>query len=372
MHVAINTLAVRPKLYGGGVYVKNLVRNLATLDKTNQYTLYVSAPNTTHFEGLGEQFHLLPTCSIPPLRLLWEQTKLPVDLRRRKIDVFHAPGYVSPLAHTCRQVTTINDMTFFLLPEKHTFVKRYYFRALIPLSAERSDVLITASESSRNDIVRILGIRPEKVKVIYLGKDDRFKPMPESDDLVNLRRKYGIGKSVVLSVGVIEPRKNLLTLVEAFAKLKALHNDYILVLAGDYGLDYQRVRRRVQDLRVQDCVVFPGFIPDEELPSLYNLAEVFVYPSLYEGFGLPVLEAMACGIPVITSQVSSMPEIVGNAGLLVDPRSVEELATALARVLTDGELRQRMRKQGLERSQVFSWDRTARETLRVYEELAGS
>jgi glycosyltransferase involved in cell wall biosynthesis len=242
---------------------------------------------------------------------------------------------------------------------------------MIPMSVKRSDVAIAISQSVKEDIVRILGVQPEKVKVIYLGKHERFRPIRDPERLSRFRTKYGLSRRVVLFVGLIEPRKNLATLVQAFASLKSLHGDFCLVLAGDYGWGCQDVLASVRRYGIENHVLFPGFIPDGELPELYNLADVFVYPSLYEGFGLPVLEAMACGVPVVTSNVSSMPEVVGEAGLLVDPRSVEELAQGIRRVLTDATLRSQMREKGLERSELFSWEKTARETLEVYRQIAG-
>lgn len=372
MRIAINTLAAQGKFYGGARYIRNLVRGLAKIDGDNEYILYTSPSEVVYYRDLGPNFQLTFRDSNRFMRILWEQTRLPWDLARRQVDVFHGTGFVSPLHKTCQQVTTVFDMTFFSLPEKHTLMKRAYFTRLIPASLARSDKVIVISESTREDVVRILGISPRKIKVTYPGKDERFKPIDNANGLNEVRSKYGLPeRKVILFVGVIEPRKNLVTLLRAFEKLKDLHCEYCLVIAGATGWNYQDVFAEEAKLGLKEHLFFPGFIADEDLPLLYNLAEVFVYPSVYEGFGLPVLEAMACGVPVITSNVSSMPEVVGDVGLLVEPTNVEQLAQALARVLRDSSLRQRMRDNGLERSRLFSWEKMARETLAAYQEVAG-
>jgi glycosyltransferase involved in cell wall biosynthesis len=272
---------------------------------------------------------------------------------------------------TCRQVVTIHDMTFFLLPQCHLFTKRLYFQRLIPECVRRANQVIAVSESTKRDAIRILGTQCEKIKVIYHGKDERFHPDRAAATSCRLRAKHGLSRRVILFVGLIEPRKNLARLIRAYGKLKSLHQDSCLVLVGRLGWGYEAVLRAVSESGARDRIFFPGFIPDQELPSLYNLADVFVYPSLYEGFALPVLEAMACGVPVVTSNVSSMPEIAGDAAFLVDPYDVDGIAQGLERVLVDRALRERLAEEGPKRSQPFTWERTARETLAAYEEAAG-
>jgi glycosyltransferase involved in cell wall biosynthesis len=369
MHIALNAAAVGQHFYGLGKYIVNLIPRLATADLTNRYTVYASPRVEPLFGRRGSHYQFVATRDNRPLRLLWEQTGLPADLARRKVDLLHALAFVNPRVKVCPVVTTIHDLTFFLLPDTHTFVKRHYFQKLIPSSARRSEVIITVSESAKRDIVQRLGVPAEKVHVIYHGKDERFRPIQDQDRLEDIRVRYGLPRGVILSVGVIEPRKNLETLVRAYAQAKSLHADYCLVVAGDLGWKCEAVFRAVEKCGLKEKVIFPGFIPEEDLAALYNLSRLFVYPSLYEGFGLPVLEAMACGVPVITSNVSAMPEIAGDSALLIDPRSCEELAQAMCRALQDNELRRAMSQKGIERSKFFSWEKTARETLKVYEEV---
>jgi glycosyltransferase involved in cell wall biosynthesis len=369
MRIAINTLsAAQGSNFGGARYIRSLVKTLAKVDSENDYLLYVAANDMERYSALGRNFQLLPTVAYRPLRLLWEQTGLPLDLKRRRVDVFHGPTFITPLAKTCRQVVTVHDMTFTLIPESHTFVRKHYFQFLIPKCVSRADAVLASSENTKKDIVRLLGISPERVTVIYLGKDDRFQPSKDQDAVGRVRAKYGLAGGVILCVGIIQPRKNLDSLIRAYSKLKPLQGNYQLVLAGGFGWGYDEVLRAAADCGLGDRVVFPGFIPDDELPILYSLADLSVYPSVYEGFGFPVLEAMGCGVPVITSNVSSMPEIAGDACVLVNPTNIDELAQAMERILSDRELRAGMAAKGVIRSQLFTWEKTALATLAAYEQ----
>ncbi len=372
MRIAINALACRGSLTGTGRYIRNLVSWLAKVDAKNQYILYVARDDMSRFSGLGDNFQLVPTVAVRPVRILWEQTELPRDLKRRGVDVFHGPAFIVPLSRTCRQVVTIHDMTFFLLPQCHLFTKKHYFQRLIPQCVKRANQVIAVSESTKKDILKILGSEySKKIKVIYHGKEERFCPDTAGAASYDLRTKYGFSGRIILFVGLIEPRKNLERLIRAYAKLRSFHQTSCLVIAGSQGWGHDAVLRAASESGVRDRIFFPGYIPERELPSLYNLADVFVYPSLYEGFGLPVLEAMACGAPIVASGVSSMPEISGDAALLIDPLDVDSIAQGIERVLMDRERRERMKEEGPKRSQAFTWERTARETLATYEEAFG-
>lgn len=228
--------------------------------------------------------------------------------------------------------------------------------------------MIAASESTKKDAVRLCGLDEAKIKVIYHGVSPRFRPAgPEAVSAV--RQRYGLPDRFVLSLGTIEPRKNLTSLLEVWHALSSGGVPPKLVIAGSKGWLYAPFFSKLRELGLEDQVLFTGYVPEEDLPAVYSAAELFVYPSLYEGFGFPVLEAMACGAPVITSNTSSLPEVAGQAALLVDPTSLEELSAAIGRVLENQELRNQLRARGLEQAARFSWERTARETLSVYESL---
>jgi len=370
MRIAINTLAMRRELYGGGNYIKNLVWALSRIDRENEYLIFGSSENVCHLEGLQNSFHIELAPSNRMLRLPWEQTVLPLKLKRKRIDVYHGAGFVVPLVKTCAQVVTIYDMTFQLMPKRHSLHKRLYFRAMIPAMVKGSDRVIATSESTKRDILGFVRVEKEKICVIHLGVAGRFEPVRDGERLAEIREKYNLPREFILFVGVIEPRKNLETLVDAYLA-DSLSDRFDLVLAGSLGWDYSGLVRKIASSRVRGRVRMPGYVADADLPALYSAATAFVYPSLYEGFGLPPLEAMACGTPVITSSVSSLPEVVGEAAILVDPKDVGALASALQRILKDRQLREELSRRGRERAKLFTWDQTAEKTLEVYRLVAG-
>jgi glycosyltransferase involved in cell wall biosynthesis len=286
-------------------------------------------------------------------------------LRKERVDLLHALAFVTPLLSRCPSVVTIYDLSFLLYPESFRRAKRSYLGLFTRLSARRARRIIAISESTKRDVVRLLGVPPEKVEVVYCGIDEAFRPLAE-DQVAAFRSQHGLPERFILFVGTIEPRKNVTRLIEAFADLRFAICDLRLVIGGAKGWFYQDVFARVEELGLQGEVMFPGYIPVSELPLWYNAAELFVYPSLHEGFGLPPLEAMACGTPVVAANTSSLPEVVGEAGLTVDPLDVEGLAEAMRRVLGDDALQQEMRKRGLQRARGFSWTKTAQETVQVY------
>jgi glycosyltransferase involved in cell wall biosynthesis len=257
-------------------------------------------------------------------------------------------------------------MTFFLHPRLHTRAKRIFFRLAMQISARRADALIADSESTRQDAIRLLGIPPQKIYTALLGVDEAYRPISDQRALQAVQLKYNLPADFILYVGLVEPRKNLPLLVRAFRNLIDLKSDIHLVLVGRFGWMYTEVLQLIDTLGVKDRVSLIGYVPSEDLPLVYNLARVFVYPTLYEGFGLPALEAMACGVPVITTEVSSLPEIVGDAGMLVPVNDETALTQAIQAVLTDQALRQQLVTLGTERASQFTWERTAQQTFQVY------
>ncbi len=235
------------------------------------------------------------------------------------------------------------------------------------MSIKRADIIVADSHSTKRDIINYFGIKEEKIKVVYPGVESRFRPIRNVEEY---RLKNNLPSKMILNVGTLEPRKNVVTLIRAFKKLKELgFKNYKLVIAGDKGWLYKQIFDEIKSSDLQKEVLFLGIVGDEDLPMLYNCADIFVYPSLYEGFGLPPLEAMACGIPVITSNTSSLPEVIDNAGIMVDPDDVNSLCEAMYNVLKDKELWHNMSNKGLERSKLFSWKGTAKKILEIYDEV---
>jgi glycosyltransferase involved in cell wall biosynthesis len=262
-------------------------------------------------------------------------------------------------------------MTFFLYPQLHTRIKRIFFPMAIRLSARTAQALIADSESTRQDAIRILDIPPNKIVAIQLGIDPRFRVIEDSLALERVRREYKLPDQFILYVGLVEPRKNVPLLIRAYKNLAEQGLVNPLVIVGRFGWMYSEVLDEVERLELKDRVYFTGYVPSDDLPGIYNLASLCVYPTRYEGFGFPALEAMACGVPLITSAVSSLPEIVGDAGLLVTPDDEELLTQAMRSVLSNADLRAEMSHKGPFQAAQFTWDRTARLTLQVYRQVLG-
>lgn len=370
-HIGLNAHLLSPAhtYRGAGInwYIHNLLLNLAPADQENRYTVFLGDRRFLPNSGLTLRTSWLPTTR-PLVRIGWEQLIQPFVLWQEKIDLLHSLAFVTPLVSPCPSVITIYDLSFVVFPQAFRYSKRLYLTLFTRLSARKARRIITISESTKRDAVRLLGVSPEKVDVVYCGVDKAFRPLPERE-VAPFRQKRGLPDRFILFVGTIEPRKNVARLVEAYSRLK--DRQVKLVIGGARGWLYEEVFARVEELGLTGDVLFAGYIPPDELPLWYNAAELFVYPSLYEGFGLPPLEAMACGTPVITSNVSSLPEVIGEAGLTVDPMDSKGLSEAMNQVLGDEALRQSMRERGLARVSRFSWARAARETVEVYQRALG-
>lgn len=292
--------------------------------------------------------------------------------RKFNLELVHDPTGTAPLILSSpKKVVTIHDVCPHIDPKTSTVLDRLIYHFWLPCAVKHVDHFLTVSINSREDINRFLGVPMKKITVIPLAAGKQFRPLPEPEVRPVLSR-IGIQFPYILYVGSLEPRKNLHRLLEAYAKLLDWSPKWHLVIVGARNIwKSEPLGKSVQQYKLEPYVHFTGYIPDAELPALYNGADLFVFPSLYEGFGLPVLESMACGTPVVTSNTSSLPEIAGDAALLVDPYSVEAIAESIQLVLSDKELAQDLRSRGLERAKMFTWEKTASETIAVYEQLLG-
>jgi glycosyltransferase involved in cell wall biosynthesis len=352
-------------------YIQNLLRALPDVAPGWQLTAFVGDPRFRPSPGLAVHYARWPTAN-PWMRILWEQGAQPWVAWRERLDLLHALAYVTPVVVSCPTVVTVHDLSFVRYPEAFRPFNRLYLRVMTRRSVFRASRVIADSFSTRDDMVRLWGVPAGRISVVPMGVEGEFRPVPAAA-VETFRRQQGLPQRFVLYLGTLEPRKNVSAAVEAFARWVQASRDreIWLVVAGAKGWHYESIFARVQALGLSDRVLFPGYVPTAELPEWYRAAEIFIYPSLYEGFGLPPLEAMACGTPVITSNTSSLPEVVGDAALLVDPYDVDAIADALARLLEDAELRQRLREAGLARARLFSWERTARETVAAYRLVLG-
>ncbi len=307
----------------------------------------------------------------PVARIAWEQTALPLTARRGRWDLTHSPVNVAPVLPSGRSVVTVHDLAFIIAPETMPAGRRQYLTALTAHSVRHAARVIAVSASTGRDLTAHFGVDPDRITVTPLAAEPWFRPTAPAV-LAAFRERVGLGRPYVLSVGTREPRKNTALLVRAFATL-AGEIEHDLVLVGPEGWMGGELDRALADLpgAVRSRVRLTGFVDDEELPLWYGAADVFAYPARYEGFGLPVLEAMACGVPVVTSDVSSLPEVAGDAGLLIDPSSVDDLAAAIRRVIDEPGLAGDLRKRGLERASRYSWAETARLTVSAYHAAIG-
>jgi glycosyltransferase involved in cell wall biosynthesis len=300
---------------------------------------------------------------------------LPFSIRGLKMDLFHGVDHIGiPFLYkskTCQYVVTIHDLITRIFPRTFPIKQRLVQNTLLPFILSKADKISVDSLSTKNDVMKFYPKYAEKIKVIYEGVEPRFYPRTK-DEVIEILEKYKIHFKYFLFLGTLEPRKNIVRLIEAFIKLKREGNvEPKLVITGRKGWLYKEILEKIQQSSLSQDIVFTGFVDDEDLPYLYSGAEMFLYPSLYEGFGLPVLEAMACGTPVITSNLSSLPEVAGEAGILIDPLKVEEIFLAMEKLSKDKELREELQKKGLERAKLFSWKRAAKETLELYKEMLG-
>jgi glycosyltransferase involved in cell wall biosynthesis len=369
MRVAIDARKLHD--FGIGTYIRNLLRHLARIDHSTEYVLLCGEADLGVAAQLGPNFRAVLEPS--PNYSLREQVHVPWVLRRERPDLYHAPHYVLPAGVRCPSVVTIHDCIHLMFPQYLPNRLAYaYARAQMWSAARRSDCILTVSEASKRDILHLFNVPPEKIVVVYNAIDSHFSVTPSEDAVARVRERYQLDHKFVLYVGNIKPHKNLVRLIEAFDELRqGALEDLKLLIIGDQISKVPALRRAVHRHKLHKQVRFLGYVGDDQLAILYRLASVFVFPSLYEGFGLPPLEAMASGTPVVASNVSSLPEVVGDAAVLVNPYDVDAIVDGLRRVLTDPVLAADMSRKGIDRAREFSWEQSVAKTWAVYQTIAG-
>jgi glycosyltransferase involved in cell wall biosynthesis len=353
---------------GGETYTLNLLRGLACLDQRNAYTVFLTS-GQDRLPDLTKNGNFTLCRLWPDLSWIRLPLSLPTAALGRSVDLLHV-HFAAPPICPVPFVATIYDLSFKRHPDCFPRFHPYRVTRIIASTARRAAKIITISESAKADLMEVYQVPGERIAVTPLGVDMRFHPAPDPKLPLLVLDRYRIRPPFVLYVGNLQPRKNVTALIRAFSALKLRAGiPHRLVIAGRENWLYQDIYDAYERSPAREDIQFTGYVPDQDLVAFYQAAEVFVYPSLYEGFGLPLLEAMACGTPVIAAQTSSLPEVVGDAGFLVNPHDTEELAEVMRRVLLDPALRRQMRDQGLQRAAQYSWRRTAEATLAVYEEV---
>jgi glycosyltransferase involved in cell wall biosynthesis len=368
LRIGIDIHSIGSQKGGNETYYRELIGELIKARSDHRFFLYYTNPGAAQQIAANDHFsleRLFPTH--PVLRI---PCIIPWRARQDSLDLFHAQ-FIVPSFLKCRTVTTIPDIAYEHYPHFFPARQRAWLKTLVPWSVKRADHIITVSEYSKRDLVQTYGVHEGKITVTYEGAGDQFVPCNREAAKEALARKYRIEGDFVLYLGRLQARKNLVRLVNAYARTRNVGFPHKLVLAGQQDSLSQSVLLRIRELKLENDVLLPGYVAAVDVPSFYNAADVFVYPSIFEGFGLPIMEAMACGTPVVTSQGSSLDEVAGDAAVLVDPLDELSIADALNQVLADPELRKRLGRAGLRRSRQFSFQNAARQTIGVYERVMG-
>jgi len=373
IHIALNAhlLSGEASYRSAGIhgYILNTLRCLQGIDPNLRLTAFVSKGGSGLPHGIEVHQSSFSTTN-PLLRILWEQCAAPVALAQARPDLVHGMGFSLPLAWGGLSVVTIYDMSFVRYPARLPMSRRLYLRVATRLSARQARRVIAISQSGKDEIATLLGIPTDRIDVALPGVSTSFQPAA-AEAVRDFRERQGLPERYILYVGTLEPRKNLDTLLRAYAQLPS-RPEVKLVLAGAKGWQTSPLYRMLEGLELKDDVILPGFVPNDELSMWYGAAAAFVYPSLYEGFGLPLVEAMACGTPVIAASATSLPEAVGDAGMLVSPLDPSAWAGALELLLNDPQARADFSGRGLERARNFSWENTARQTALSYYRALGT
>lgn len=372
MKIGLNLLFMIPGQVGGTeVFVRNIVETLSKIDNKNTYVLYLNQENSNYFGKLPKNF-IKVVCKFNAVkrfkRIIWEQLVLPVQCYRDRIDVLHSLGYTSPLITHCPKITTIYDLNYHYFPEDFSILNLLVFKIMIPLVAFFSNIVMVHSYKTKKDMHNVLGIDNKKIKVVYGGVSEIFKKKMTSTDVIKTINKYGIKKPFVFSAARSDPHKNLKSLVYAYDYL--IHKYKIkqkLVLLGFHGRGQSELDKILEKPELKNNVTFTGWVDPIDMPAFYKASDMFVFPSLYEGFGLPLVESMAAGVPLVTSNASCIPEVVGDGGLIVDTKNYKKMGEAMYKVLKSKTFRNTLIKRGIKKSQRYSWDDLVRFNIKLYE-----
>lgn len=370
MKIGIITDAIDDNAGGIQTYVRGLVENILKIDKKNKYYLIHHTKSKDPIYKRRREI-IIPIRKIPFYREFRKIILMSCQLRKYKLNLVHETAQMGPffLPGNFKKVVSVMDLVPLVYPKTHNFITWVHHRIGLPIILNNVDQIIAISENTKKDILRFFNVSADKIKVIYIDHFDYYRPVKNKMQLEKIREKYGLNSRFILFVGTLEPRKNICRVIKAFVNVRKKFPDLKLVITGKKGWKYNSILQLINQLKISDDVIFTGYIPETDLPALNSLAELLVYPSLYEGFGLSVLGAMKCGCPIVSSNNSSIPEVAGNAGILINPNSTMAITNAIIQVLRNKSLRSQLIKRGFIQAKKFSWKRFARGTIKVYEKL---
>lgn len=377
MRIGVDARVLLKPKSGIARYLRNLITNLLLIDQKNRYILFTDKKGDFDFSAPNceERVIWLPNLGKDWIRHLgspvWMNFYLPWGLRREHIDLLFCPNSISPIRRTCKKLLVIHDFYPILFPQLVGRFYTFYLRRTFLSEMKEVSKIITVSHNSKKDVIELFNVPEDKIKTIHSGVESIFEPISNRKLLNEKLQKYDlVDKDFILYVGGLIPRKNVVRLIKAYYELRKskIIKHRLVIVGGERG-PYLHIEKLVKTLGLENDVILTGYVADEDLPYIYNKADLFVYPSLYEGFGFPPLEAMACGTAVVSSDVSSIPEITEDAAVLVNPNDITAIREGMSKVLTNDDLRQNMIRKGLKRARLFSWKKTAKETLNIFEKV---
>ena len=374
MRIAIDATIIRKEITGTGFYIINLIDGLRKIDNYNEYYIYGNKWILNDFIKVEEKnFHIIhKNFKNRIFRIVWQFLIFPFHLKKIKINVLHSPNYITPLMKLgFKVIVTIHDLTFFLFPQKYTVMKRLFYKFMVPIFIRISDKVIAVSNNTKNDILDIFKLPEKKIVVTYESYPKYYNNNKDTKVSKKVMKKYGINREFILYVGMIEPRKNIISLLKAFVELDS-ELDLDLVIVGKKGWYYREIElfvNNIKGINLKNKMIFTGYVPETELKYFYQSAFIFAYPTFYEGFGLPPLQAMACGTPVITSNTSSLPEVVNKSAIKINPNSIKELIGAIRLLYNNSVKREELIEKGLDQIKKFSLTNIAKCNLETYKSL---
>lgn len=369
MRIGIDATSLCRKITGIEYYTLNLVKNILKIDNKNDYIIFFRKeihPELKQFEKKAK-FLVSPINN----QIFCEQVWLPYIVRGEKVELMHFPAFPPGVLTSKKYIITIFDATVWKYPKTLSWKGKLYMKPLITLATKRASKILTISENSKKDIIKFTKVPSYQVENTGIAISKIFNPLGNKILLEKIKKKYNLPTKFILSVCSIEPRKNLLNLLKAYKLLLDINPkiQHKLVLAGRKAWGKNLISNKIIELNLKNNVIMTGYVPEQDLVCIYSLAEIFVFPSIYEGFGLPPLEAMACGTPVVSSNTSSLPEVIGNAGLMIDPYNIQEIAMTIKTLIQDPKLREQLIKLGIERAKLFSWEDVAKKVINIYQSL---